>query len=215
MAPLLCSPPVRADTSEAFAYPTELEPDVRFWIRVYTEVTTDQGLLHDDWYLGLVYEVLRFDPSDSQRQRERLVEQAKARYAALLRRFAAGDTENLTPHERRILHDFGDKTTPAQYRDAIERIRFQLGQADRFHEGLIRAQEYEKSISRVLADRGVPPEIGALPHVESSFNPAAYSRVGAAGLWQFMPARHGAICVWTASWTNAWTLIAPPRPQPI
>ena len=39
----------------------------------------------------------------------------------------------------------------------------------------------------MLAQRGVPPEIGALPHVESSFNPAAYSRVGAAGLWQFMP----------------------------
>jgi membrane-bound lytic murein transglycosylase D len=187
LAPFIGCTPLRADTSDAFAYPTELEPDVRFWIRVYTEVTTDQGLLHDDWYLGLVYEVLRFDPSDSPRQREHTVEQAKARYAALLRRFADGETENLTPHERRILHDFGDKTTPAQYRDAIERIRFQLGQADRFHEGLIRAQEYEKSISRVLADRGVPPEIGALPHVESSFNPAAYSRVGAAGLWQFMP----------------------------
>jgi membrane-bound lytic murein transglycosylase D len=187
LAPFIWCTPLRADTSDAFAYPPELEPDVRFWIRVYTEVTTDQGLLHDDWYLGLVYEVLRFDPSDSQRQRERIVEQAKDRYAALLRRFAAGDTENLTPHERRILHDFGDKTTPAEYREAIERIRFQLGQADRFHEGLIRAQAYEASISRVLADRGVPPEIGALPHVESSFNPAAYSRVGAAGLWQFMP----------------------------
>lgn len=186
-APFICCTPLRADTSDAFAYPPELEPDVRFWIRVYTEVTTDQGLLHDDWYLGLVYEVLRFDPSDSQRQREHIVEQAKARYAALLRRFAAGDTENLTPHERRILHEFGDKTTPAGFREAIDRIRFQLGQADRFHEGLIRAQAYEASISRVLADRGVPPQIGALPHVESSFNPAAYSRVGAAGLWQFMP----------------------------
>jgi membrane-bound lytic murein transglycosylase D len=187
LAPFICGTPARAETSDAFAYPPELEPDVRFWIRVYTEVTTEQGLLHDDWYLGLVYEVLRFDPSDSPRQRERIVEQAKARYAALLRRFAEGDTENLTPHERRILHDFGDKITPAGYREAIERIRFQLGQADRFHEGLIRAQAYEASISRVLADRGVPPEIGALPHVESSFNPAAYSRVGAAGLWQFMP----------------------------
>jgi membrane-bound lytic murein transglycosylase D len=187
LAPFICCTPARAETSDAFAYPPELEPDVRFWIRVYTEVTTEQGLLHDDWYLGLVYEVLRFDPSDSPRQRERIVEQAKARYAALLRRFAEGDTENLTPHERRILHDFGDKITPAGYREAIERIRFQLGQADRFHEGLIRAQAYEASISRVLADRGVPPEIGALPHVESSFNPAAYSRVGAVGLWQFMP----------------------------
>jgi membrane-bound lytic murein transglycosylase D len=187
LAPFMWYAPLRADAPDAFAYPPELEPDVRFWIRVYTEVTTDQGLLHDDWYLGLVYEVLRFDPSDSPRQRERIVEQAKARYAALLRRFAAGDTENLTPHERRILHAFGDKTSPAGYREAIDRIRFQLGQADRFHEGLIRAQAYEASISRVLADRGVPPEIGALPHVESSFNPAAYSRVGAAGLWQFMP----------------------------
>jgi membrane-bound lytic murein transglycosylase D len=183
----ICCTPARADAGNPFVYPAQLEPDVRFWIRVYTEVTTDQGLVHDDWYLGLVYEVLRFDPSDSQRQREHVVEQTKARYAQLLRRFAAGDTANLTPHETRILHQFGEKTTPAQFREAIDRIRFQLGQADRFHEGLIRAQAYEASISRVLAERGVPAEIGALPHVESSFNPAAYSRVGAAGLWQFMP----------------------------
>jgi len=183
----ICCTPSQADSPNPFVYPAQLEPDVRFWIRVYTEVTTDQGLVHDDWYLGLVYEVLRFDPADSQRQRERIVEQTKARYAQLLRRFAAGDTASLTPHETRILHEFGDKTTPAQFREAIDRIRFQLGQADRFHEGLIRAQAYEAGISRVLAERGVPAEIGALPHVESSFNPAAYSRVGAAGLWQFMP----------------------------
>jgi membrane-bound lytic murein transglycosylase D len=186
-APLISGLSLAAEPVDAFAHPPELEPDVRFWIRVYTEVTTDQGLLHDDWNLGLVYEVLRFDPADSPRQRERIVAQAKAHYAELLRRFAAGATDNLTAHERRILHAFGEKTTPAQFRDAIDRIRFQLGQADRFHEGLLRAQAYEANISRVLADRGVPAEIGALPHVESSFNPAAYSRVGAAGLWQFMP----------------------------
>ena len=43
-----------AEASNPFVYPPQLEPDVRFWIRVYTEVTTDQGLLHDDWNLGLV-----------------------------------------------------------------------------------------------------------------------------------------------------------------
>jgi membrane-bound lytic murein transglycosylase D len=187
LAPLLVSIASGAAAADPFVHPAELEPDVRFWIRVYAEVTTDQGLLHDDWNLKLVYEVLRFDPADSPAQRERRVAQSKARYADLLRRFAAGATENLNAHERRILHAFGEKPTPSQFRDAIPRIRFQLGQADRFHEGLIRAQAYEASISRVLAERGVPAEIGALPHVESSFNPAAYSRVGAAGLWQFMP----------------------------
>ena len=187
LTPFLCTFATAAEPADPFVHPPELEKDVRFWIRVYTEVTTDQGLLHDDWNLGLVYEVLRFDPASSPTHRERLVAEAKARYASLLRRFAAGETEDLTPHERRILHAFGDKATPQDFRDAIDRIRFQLGQADRFHEGLIRAAVWEKQIAHTLAQHGVPAEIAALPHVESSFNLAAYSKVGAAGLWQFMP----------------------------
>ncbi len=177
-----------AGDADPFVHPPELERDVRFWIRVYTEVTTDQGLLHDDWNLGLVYEVLRFDPGSSPAQRQRRVGEAKAHYAELLRKFAAGATLELTPHEKRILHAFGENATPSDFREAIDRIRFQLGQADRFHEGLIRAAVWEKEIAKTLAQHGVPGEIAALPHVESSFNLAAYSKVGAAGLWQFMPA---------------------------
>jgi membrane-bound lytic murein transglycosylase D len=187
LAPLIFARALAAEGTDPFVHPPELERDVRFWIRVYTEVTTDQGLLHDDWNLGLVYEVLRFDPVTSPSQRERRVAEAKAHYAALLRRLAAGATDDLTAHERRILHAFGEGATPADFIDAIGRIRFQLGQADRFHEGLIRAASWETHIARVLEQHGVPMEIAALPHVESSFNPAAYSKVGAAGLWQFMP----------------------------
>ena len=186
LAPLLCNH-AGAETADAFVHPAELERDVRFWIRVYTEVSTNQGLLHDDRNLGLVYEVLRFDPAASPAQRERRVAEAKSLYANLLRRFAAGSIDDLTPHELRILHAFGEQAIPKDFRDAVERIRFQLGQADRFHEGLIRAAVWEKQIARTLAQHGVPAEIAALPHVESSFNLTAYSKVGAAGLWQFMP----------------------------
>src|ERR1035438_6961346 len=187
LAPLIFARALAAEGTDPFVHPPELERDVRFWIRVYTEATTDQGLLHDDWNLGLVYEVLRFDPGASPAQRERRVAEAKARYTSLLKRFAAASTDNLTPHEQRILHAFGDKASPRDFRDAIERIRFQLGQADRFHQGLIRAAVWEKQIAHTLTQHGVPAEIAALPHVESSFNLAAYSKVGAAGLWQFMP----------------------------
>ncbi len=70
--------------------------------------------------------------------------------------------------------------------DATQRIRFQLGQADRFKEGLIRSSSWETHIQETFANQGLPPELAVLPHVESSFNAAAYSKVGAAGLWQFM-----------------------------
>jgi membrane-bound lytic murein transglycosylase D len=183
----LAQEPAQTQEPDPFAVPPQLEPDVRFWIRVYTEVTTEQGLLHDSWNLALVYEVLRFDPDASLASREQTVAQAKARYSALLHRFADGDVSDLSAHERRILGAFGEGATRQQFLDAIDRIRFQLGQADRFHEGLIRSQLWESHIARTLRERGVPAEIAALPHVESSFNPAAYSRVGAAGLWQFMP----------------------------
>ena len=101
LAPFLLCRAAGAEGADPFAHPPELERDVRFWIRVYTEVTTDQGLMHDDWNLGLVYEVLRFDPASSPAQRERQVAQAKAHYASLLRRFAAAASAPAAPTDPR------------------------------------------------------------------------------------------------------------------
>ena len=176
-----------ADTASVFERPPELERDVQFWIRVYTEVGTDQGLLHDDWNLGVVYEVLSFDHVLAPRERATIIDGKKKHYRELLGRFAAGDTQNLSEDEQRILAAFGEHASAPVFKAAMDGVRFQLGQANRFREGLMRAGIWESHIARTLSQRGVPGEIAALPHVESSFNPAAYSKVGAAGLWQFMP----------------------------
>ena len=36
--------------------PAALEPAIRFWTRVYTEVDTDSGFLHDANNLAIVYQ---------------------------------------------------------------------------------------------------------------------------------------------------------------
>jgi membrane-bound lytic murein transglycosylase D len=175
-----------ADTGAVMPRPPELERDVQFWIRVYSEVDTNGGFLHDQYNLAVVYETLHFPPNTSPRERERTVDQARSRYAAALRRIAAAKDGALSDDDQRIKTMWGSEGTPSRLIEAIDDIRFQLGQADRFREGLVRSGAWETHIAETLANLGLPAELAVLPHVESSFNPAAYSKVGAAGLWQFM-----------------------------
>jgi len=165
--------------------PPELEPDVQFWIRVYSQVSTNEGLIHDQHRLSVVYETLHFDADTPSSERGRRVDAERDRIEDILKRLARGD-EPRDEDDRRVKALWGDDATPAQLSEAASDVRFQLGQSDRFRAGLIRAGAWEAHIGEVLANLGLPAEISALPHVESSFDPYAYSKVGAAGLWQFM-----------------------------
>lgn len=172
--------------AEAIVVPDGLQDQVDFWKRVYTEVDTDGGLLHDSSNLSVVYEVIDFpDDVRTRRQRQRYVDRFKAEYRQILGQLAKGKRTGLTPAQRRVLGLWPADVSDATLRRARSRLRFQLGQSDKFRAGLIRSGAWEPHIRRTLKAMGLPEELAALPHVESSFNPRARSRVGAAGLWQF------------------------------
>lgn len=171
---------------EAVPYPPQLQRDVDFWVRVYTQIDTDSGYLHDQYNLSVIYDTLHFAPNSSPRARQRIVNRARDQYVAELRHLASGQGP-LSPEDERIKALWGAAGTPERLLEATEDIRFQLGQANRFKAGLIRSGAWQQDIVHALKDEGLPPELAALPLVESSYNPRAYSKVGAAGLWQFMP----------------------------
>jgi len=52
---------------------------------------------------------------------------------------------------------------------------------------LERSKLYLYHIVEEIERRGLPTELALLPMVESAFNPMAYSRAHASGLWQFIP----------------------------
>ena len=180
----LTAPAARA-ADNAIPRPAELEPDIAFWIRVYSAISTNEGYIHDMHDLGVVYETLHFAPDATPAARQAEVDLVRDRYAAMLKRFAAGEAP-ANEEEQRVRALWGPNASAERLALAATEVRFQLGQSDRFRAGLMRSGTWETHIAEALANSGLPPELSALPHVESSFDPTAYSKVGAAGLWQFM-----------------------------
>ncbi len=171
-----------------FPRPASLEPAVEFWVKVYTQISTDQGYVHDAQNLSIIYETVDLPKYASPAERERLEKKAKFRIADALTAVARGKREQLSETEARVLAAWPDGTSSRTLFRAAENVRFQLGQSDRFMAGLIRSGQWKPHIRQVLAAYGLPQELEVLPHVESSFNPGAWSKVAAAGMWQFMPA---------------------------
>lgn len=171
--------------SDGLPRPAELEHDIAFWRRIYTEVGTDGGLIHDPVSLDVVYEKIQLPADLSPKERSKRIDDIKRKYSRILDRLASGATD-LSDEEQRVRDLWPKGTRRSRFEQASEEVRFQLGQADRFLEGVIRSGAYKPHIEKTFAKMGLPKELAALPHVESSFNTYAYSKVGAAGMWQFM-----------------------------
>lgn len=68
-----------------------------------------------------------------------------------------------------------------------QRERWYASQQDYLTRMVERSKLYLFYIVEEIEKRGIPTEIALLPMVESAFNPMAYSRSHASGLWQFIP----------------------------
>jgi peptidoglycan lytic transglycosylase D len=177
-----------ADTAaELFPVYESIRPNVLFWERIYSEFSITQGVIHDKQNLGIIYDVIEL--KDRNRYGSRKINQiriktAKKKYKRILAKLAGGEVP-IGPEEKRVADLFGTHAQPADFRKAMRNLRCQVGQKDPFRQGIVRSGAYIEEIKQIFRDSGLPEALVYLPHVESSFNPKAYSKFGAAGIWQF------------------------------
>jgi membrane-bound lytic murein transglycosylase D len=68
-----------------------------------------------------------------------------------------------------------------------EKTRYYAARPDYLQRIFDRSRRYLYHIVEEIEKRGLPTELALLPMVESAFNPMAYSRAHASGIWQFIP----------------------------
>ena len=182
----------KTSSDATFPIPPGVEDNVEFWRKVYGEMDRSQVAVHDNLYMGVVYEVVEVPAAyrGSSESRRAFVKGKQQEYqdrlATLERKLVSG--ESLTAADR----DLQSKLEAVGGRNAVfgasDRVRTQQGMRERFRSGMEISGRYDAAFREIFRKHGVPEDLAFLPHVESSFQSRARSGVGAAGLWQFMPA---------------------------
>lgn len=180
-APLIA----RAETKMPFPRPASIEPNVEFWVDVFTKYSERDFVVLDRDNVSHTYQVYHL-PGDGQPTRDDIAwanAYLKIKYADILNRLAAGrDPSN--DEERKVAAMFKGEPASA-YAAAAQNLRVQEGLREQFHDGLLRSRYYSPTMERIFRTAGLPPELVTLAYVESGFHGASRSSAGAVGIWQF------------------------------
>ena len=187
--------PASADPFAGFEVSPSLQGRVEFWKLVFTKYGRDDAIFHHRSYPEIIYSILDFSDfrkryNDRQYKRERsraVKKEVKTIQNSLLHLSKGKAPRNAL--ERRIVALFENvgANTKKDFQLAARsgQVRSQTGIKERFASGIRRSGRYMHAIESIFKQAGLPPILGRLPLVESSFDYRAYSSVGAAGIWQF------------------------------
>ncbi|MEC9358118.1 MAG: LysM peptidoglycan-binding domain-containing protein [Pseudomonadota bacterium] len=180
-----------------FPRPAQLEGAVSFWRKIFAEYSENQVVIHSMDYPNKIYGVLDYRDDvargvDKATIRARAREDEKAargKIERLLKIVQANrkTPQKLDPEARKVYELFADIDDPNVYKDQLDRVRSQRGLRERTGNAMAISGRYLPNMEAVFKSYQLPVGLTRLPLVESSFNVDAYSKVGAAGIWQFMP----------------------------
>lgn len=174
-----------------FPRPADLEPQIDFWRKVYGTWSRSQVAIHDDRYVGIVYELVDLPGSITEgytAQQKELVRERKDYWQQRMRYLEEAWVQNRTlgaPDKAIMSRLEAAAARPDAVLGAADRVRAQRGLRERFKRGLEISARYEQTFRRIFSDAGLPEDLAYLPHVESSFQAHAKSSAGAVGIWQF------------------------------
>ncbi len=173
--------------SSDFPCPPELQRRIDFWIHVFRTWGKTEAIFHDPRVPERVYSVVKTGDGCSSRVSSKIRKERKRIKTALYNTAAKMESGSQLSQQEIHYSSMFQGRKPSDLRRASEKIRCQTGVRDSFISGLKRFNRYSYMVDSVLSQYALPGDIRYLPFVESSYNPTAYSKAGAAGMWQIMP----------------------------
>ncbi|HEX7927825.1 MAG TPA: LysM peptidoglycan-binding domain-containing protein, partial [bacterium] len=178
--------PVPPSNGNPFPSGPTIDKQQKLWVRVFTKLGSDRGVIHDGRSNDPMYEELDLTDLKPKEQKQ-FIKHRLGEVAAYLRDAADAmeQKKDLDEQTKRLVSQLPPNLSPDDIREYSRNLRFQRGLSDRFRGGVVRSGSFDAEIRRTLAEFDVPEDLVNLPHVESSYNNATRSHAGAIGIWQF------------------------------
>lgn len=187
-----------------FPTPPRIARQVRLWEKIFVQYPSYTYVIHDARFSDVVVEIVDFKVLAAKTrggrdynlgEREKIAYRYLSQYQTLLNRVshATSPSPAWSAQERKVWQVYQQEPLLQNHlRQGQARLRMQRGLAEDFKRAVARAESYVPYMEKVFREQGLPLDLTRLVFVESMFNALAVSRVGASGMWQFMPetARH-------------------------
>lgn len=182
---------------KTFSVPPDLRGRVDFWKDVFTRYGKFQQIIHHREFPQVRFGIIDYSiegasmhPIEFDKYKKIESERRVKEVHHALESLARGNRpsnllEDIVARAMKVIPGGKEK-----YRRAIDEdlVRTQTGIRERYADAVKRAGRYMPILEQIFVEEhGLPRELTRLPFVESSFDYTAYSSVGAAGIWQFMP----------------------------
>lgn len=181
-----------------FAIPDYFREATQFWFLIYTKYNHNQVVIHHRDHPSIIFHVLDVEDSVDQ-VRTRRISEGREQIQNILLALAKdkGECPKLPkdPLCTKLLNHLNQSVLPpptsakdrsVYFSELATSLRTQSGQRDIIMQGLHNLQPFQRKLAQIFHLFDVPGELIAVAFLESSFNTRARSRVGAAGIWQFM-----------------------------
>lgn len=180
-----------------FQVPPKLRGRVDFWKDVFAKYGRNQVVIHHREFPQVVFGVLDFSSEaetmsdvELERYKDRVEKETVLSMKDQIRQLING-AEPSTPFQESFVEKMGMVPEGSRSYGRLldeDLIRTQTGIRERYAQAIGRAWKYLPVMEQIFtSEYGLPKELTRLPFIESSFDYTAYSSVGAAGIWQFMP----------------------------
>ncbi len=158
-----------------------LEQRVDFWKKVFTQYGKDDAIIHDGFYVNLIYGTANPNSDDVK------AKMATVRDALREIRDTLNNPGDRSPAAQQIAEAIAAQGLPfstESLNTLIDNLHSQQGIKERFRDGIVRSGRYVEEFRQIVKKAGVPEDLALLPLVESSFENVR-SKAGAVGMWQF------------------------------